>query len=192
MNTSATGGYLTPTSPAPDEDDALDDLLTEAVAGITALPGAMVRPRWQPRPPKMPDPSVDWCAIGVVDDDTPGYPHQQHDGTGDGSTTVSTAEDFMALASFYGPDARAVAKLLRDGLYLDQNREQLKIKGLFFVSTGKITAAPEFIDAQWYRRYDLPLFFRRTVARTYAILNIESVEVDVYSEAPQDHIIIGN
>jgi len=192
MSTSATGGYLSPTSAAPDEDAALDDDLTEAVEGITGLPGDLVRPRWQPKPPKMPAPDIDWCAIGVADDDTtPGYPYLAHDGTAGGSSTQSTAEQMTVLASFYGPNARAFTKLLRDGLFLDQNREQLKLKGLFFVAPGKITAAPELIDAQWYRRYDLPLYFRRTVARTYAILNIESASVDVSSDAPPDHLIIG-
>lgn len=191
MNTSATGGYLTPTSALPDEDAVLDDDFTEAVEGITGLPGAMVRPRWQPKPPKMPGPTVDWCAIGVSEDDsTPGYPHIDHDGAGDGSSTQSTAEQMTVLASFYGPNARSFVKLLRDGLFLDQNREQLKLKGLYFITTGKIMASPELIDTQWYRRYDLPLYFRRTVARTYAILNIDSAEIDVYSCAPPVHITV--
>lgn len=191
MSTSATGGYLTPISALPIEDAALDDAFTEAVEGITGLPGDMVRPRWQPKPPKMPAPAVDWCAIGVADDDsTPGYPYIAHDGAAGGSSTQSTAEQMTVLASFYGPNARSFVKLLRDGLFIGQNQEQLKLTGLYFVTTGKITAVPELIDAQWYRRYDLPLYFRRTVARTYAILNIESADIDVYSCAPPVHITV--
>src|SRR5574340_383319 len=84
-NTSATGGYLSPDASAlPLEGDALDALLQGMVVGITGLPGAMVRPRWQSVVPKQPEPTVDWCAIGITTSDRTDYPVEEHDGTGDG------------------------------------------------------------------------------------------------------------
>ncbi|MFT2520511.1 hypothetical protein ACMWQB_30330, partial [Escherichia coli] len=65
MNTSATGGYLVPAVASPPlDDDDLDNLLHDMIAGISGLPRAMVRPRWQPTVPKQPEPGVNWCAFG--------------------------------------------------------------------------------------------------------------------------------
>src|SRR4051812_9766277 len=55
-NDSSTGGYLSPVvASSALQDAALDALLQQMVAGITGLPGNMVRPRWQPVTPKQPE-----------------------------------------------------------------------------------------------------------------------------------------
>lgn len=176
-NTSATGGYISPVAPSTALfDDALDALLQQAVVGITGLAGSLVRPRWQPVVPKQPDPTVDWCAIGVTDDTPMDYPAETHDGTGNGSDTQQQWEEFIVLASFYGPNNMANASQLRRGLYVAQNREALQLAGIDLVEAGKVVTAPDLVNQQWIKRRDITLRFRRAVASIYPVLNILSAD----------------
>lgn len=178
-NDSSTGGYLSPAgSPAPLEDAALEDLLQKVVVGISGLPGSMVRPRWQATVPKQPEPSVDWCAIGVTEEQQDDYPVEEHEGTGDGHDIFASHETVHVLASFYGPNGSRNAKVLRDGLYVAQNRDQLVANGMNLTDVGRVIAAPELINQQWIRRYDVPIRIRRKVERIYPILNILSAPMD--------------
>jgi hypothetical protein len=63
---SASGGYLVPVSPLPLDDEELGRRLSNVVAGVTGIPGNLVRPRWQKNPPPIPDEGVDWVAVGVT------------------------------------------------------------------------------------------------------------------------------
>lgn len=182
-NTSATGGYLAPTAPVPPEDDELDDLLQAVVAGITGLPGAMVRPRWQPTVPKQPEPSVNWCALGVEVQENDAGPAIQHDPTGNGSDTYIRHQAIELLCTFYGPAAKGYAQRLADGLAIPQNSEQLGLNDMAYVSAGEIRAAPDFVNQQWVRRYDIKLALRRKITRTYPVLNILSAQVSTETDS---------
>ena len=176
-NNSATGGYISPVAPSSALfDDALDALLQGAVVGITGLAGSLVRPRWQAVVPKQPEPSVDWCAIGVTDFTPMDYPAEIHDGTGNGSDTQQQWEEFSVLASFYGPNGSANASLLRRGLYVAQNREALQAQGIDLVEAGKVITAPDLVNQQWVKRHDITIRLRRVVASTYPVLNILSAD----------------
>lgn len=209
-NDSSTGGYLAPVdAQPPPEDAALDAIFQQLVAGVTGLPGSMVRPRWQPVIPRQPEPNINWCALGISDqtmDAGPAIIHQsqfeQPIVTGDGSSVVtddnSTVgsvnvngqdvmqrhEDIDVLCSFYGPSAKGYAHLLVDGMYVPQNNEQIKALGISFIGTGDIRTAPDFVNEQWIRRYDVTLQFRRMVSRTYAVLNLLSAQPDYHSDNP--------
>ncbi|GMG90664.1 hypothetical protein Cmtc_18840 [Cupriavidus sp. TKC] len=176
-NTSATGGYLAPTAPVPPEDDDLDNLLQELVAGVTGLDGKMVRPRWQPTVPKQPEPSVNWCALGIAVQKNDAGPAIQHDGDGDGSDTYIRHQEIELLCTFYGPGAKGYAQRLADGMAIPQNNEQLGLNDMKFVSVSDIRPAPDFVNQQWVRRYDLTLVLRRKITRTYAVLNLLSADV---------------
>lgn len=186
-NTSATGGYLSPGSPLPPEDAALDAIFQQAIVGITGLDGTLVRPRWQAVVPQQPEPSTNWCAFGITDTGPADFPAVEHDGIGDGASMLHRHEEITLLASFYGPGASGNAKTLRDGLYLSQNREALQAAGIDLIGTDDIRAAPDLINQQWVRRFDLPLNFRRHAVRTYPILNLLSgdavLETDVQISA---------
>lgn len=182
-NTSATGGYLAPTAPVPPEDDALDDLLQALVAGVTGLPGAMVRPRWQSTVPKQPEPSVNWCALGVDVQENDASPAIQHDPDGDGSDTYIRHQDIELLCTFYGPAAKGYAQRLADGLAMPQNSEQLGLNDMAFVSAGEIRAAPDFVNQQWVRRYDIKLALRRKITRTYPVLNLLSAQASTETDS---------
>jgi hypothetical protein len=176
-NDSSTGGYLSPVAPSSALfDAALDALLQQAVVGITGLAGSLVRPRWQPVVPKQPEPSINWCAIGVTEIDPMDYPAEIHDGAGNGSDQQQAWEEFAVLASFYGPDGMANAALLRRGLYVAQNRELLQAQGIDLVEAGKVVTAPDLVNQQWVQRRDIPIRLRRQVVTVYPILNILSAD----------------
>ncbi|WP_448952133.1 phage neck terminator protein [Labrys neptuniae] len=183
MNDSSTGGYLAPTSPMPPDDDAFDDILQSAVSAITGIPGALVRPRWQPVAPPQPDASVNWCAIGVIsyDPDANAAFLASVDGQ---SQSSQRHERIELLASFYGPAASSYAHLLRDGLAVPQNREALRSNGVAFVGTDTIRAAPELLNQSWRKRFDIPVLMNRQVNRTWPVLSILSAGGTIVSGRP--------
>lgn len=182
--------FLIAPPPAPLEDAALDAALQASIVGITGLDGSLVRPRWQNPPPKQPDPSVDWCAVGVLaftSDAGPYITHISGPLTTDPSADFELRhEEFEVLTSFYGPNARKYTAILRDGLGIPQNLEPLKAQGLYFVESLPQRVAPEFLNQQWVRRVDMGLRLRRMVSRAYGINNI--LTADVHIEDDSGHI----
>lgn len=145
--------------PAPGPGEAaLEDALHDMVCGLTGLDGRMVRPRWQPRPPAAPGPEVDWCAVGIVGESAPGGAAWHEDG----QTRLEVHETLTVMCSFYGPGARTLARALRDGLWLEQNRAMLRESAnLALVRVGDIIQAPELVNARWLRRQDVTLTLTR-------------------------------
>lgn len=182
-NTSATGGYLIPsiTSP-PLEDDALDLVFQKLVVGITGLVGNLVRPRWQTIEPKQPEPNINWCSFGVVDVTPDDNASVEHDGDKQ-VDNLARHETIEMLFSFYGPNRNYYAQLLRDGLAIAQNREQLQINLMAFIYSATMRIVPELVNQQWVKRSDLPIIFRRKIERVYDILNIGSVIGDVLADS---------
>lgn len=196
-NTSATGGYISPSSglvASPLEDAAFDDFLQAIVVGITGI--AQVFPRWQVTPPNLPTMGTDWASIGVTEQRADSFAYVQHnpvlDPVGvppitptpppDGYDMLITHEIVEVLCSFYGPNCRGNASLLRDGLSMAQNREQMQLNRIAFVGCGAIVRVPSLVNTQWYDRADLPFTLRREIVRSYPILNILSVPVTLESE----------
>lgn len=177
MTDSATGGYLLPNNPpaAPLEDATLDDFIGDVVAGITGLDRAnLVRPRWQTDTPNLPARSVNWVAFGVMSRSADTFAVEQHDPAGNGTDVMIRHEELDILASFYGPNCQGYGTLLRDGLSIAQNREQLFLAGMGLIAVGDVTKAPEMLKSAWYGRADLPFSIRREVRRVYPVLNLLS------------------
>lgn len=184
-NTSASGNTLSPVLDTPPEYDLdLDLIFQTLVARITRLPGSLVRPRWQPTVGKVPtpDPGTDWCAIGITTIDPDANPYIEHFGDGLGSDEYVRHEQIALFATFYGAHAAHYAMLLRDGLAVPQNSENLLGYGIRVVSCDRARSAPELYNQQWVRRYDMGVTFRRKVARTYRILNIIDAPVELISD----------
>ncbi|MBT9516702.1 MAG: hypothetical protein IV112_08410 [Methyloversatilis discipulorum] len=176
-NSSATGGYLQPAgTPAPAEDDALDDIIQAAVVGITGLSGDLVRPRFQPGHPRHPEHGTNWCAVGVVESTRDAGPAIEHQAAGDGFDRYTRHQEIRVLASFYGPNAHRFAGLLADGLAVPQNLETLAAQGVAFIDADDARRVPELINQQWVNRYDVPVRLRRAIRRSYPILNILSAD----------------
>lgn len=189
-NDSSTGGYLPPAdAPAPAEDADLDALFQSVVSNITGLPGSLVRPRWQPNPPKQPEPSVNWCAIGVIVTKPDAGPAITHLKDGQGSDRLERHEGIDLLATFYGPHARSLASRLRDGISIPQNMEVLKAADIGLVEVGEIRSIPELVNQQWVRRQDMGLRFRRKVTRIYPIRNVLAADIHLFDDTHVDELI---
>lgn len=174
MNNSATGGYLTPAAATPPEEDLeLDRLLVEMVRGISGLPDGMVRPRWQPTTPKQPaNPDENWCAVGITAQTPDASPAITHDPAGDGRDVYWRHQDIELLCTFYGSQAKMRAQALADGVGIPQNREALGRHEMTVVGTGPIRPVPDLVNNVWVRRYDLVVFLRRKISRSYSVLNL--------------------
>jgi hypothetical protein len=188
-NTSATGGVLSSVPPFPLDDDALDDVFALLITTITGLDGSLVRPRWQPQVPTRPEPSVNWCAIGVIHSTPDDGPYITYDPATD-SGPYSRSETLDVLASFYGPLSKTYAAMLRDGVAVPQNTESLLQYSIRYVACGAIRNLPEFVNQQWNRRQDIGITFRRKIDRTYAIKNIVSADVHLFDDTVVDRTFI--
>lgn len=192
-NTSASGGYIQPLSTAPDYDQAFDDFLTAIVAGILDISNTLVRPRWQETPPKLPEPNVDWCAVGVMSSKPLSARAQIiHDknGTivapGDGTDVATFLERDDVLVSFYGPNAWKNAGLFDSGIRIPQNRYAFDAAGVGFVQTGTRRQASEMTpQKRWLNRVDMEITFDRVLQRTYPIYSLVSAHGVIHA-APID------
>jgi hypothetical protein len=158
---------------------SFDTFIQKIIIGVVGLQPSLVWPRWQPEPAPQPDISVNWCAIGVADveGDNDPYFEQQDD-----VTTMKRHEVVEILCTFYGPNCIENASLLRDGLDVMQNREQLFLANMGLVEIGRIVNASELINERWYRRCDLSLIVRREVIRDYAIMKLLSAGGNIVTD----------
>ncbi len=173
-NTSATGGYLAPSSTTPAEADAFEDFIGNVVAGITGLARSLVRPRWQRKPPPHPDITTNWCGIGITVITSDYGAVRIHRPVGEGHDELQRHETDDLLASFYGPQAYSLASRLRDGLTIGQNREALRAGSVNILECTRMRTASDLVNERWVRRVDLEISLRRAVLRTYPILNLLS------------------
>ena len=176
-NTTGEPGWLTPQQSVTDYDVPLDVQLSRWIRGVTALPNKSVIARWQPDQPAMPSADSNWCAFGVMGigaDDNPAFVNQ----------TDSTSEQWRhelveCLVSFYGPAGQQYAARFRDGLAINQSNDTLNQWGLSLGDCDSIRPAPELINNQWVRRYDVMVRLRRKVISTWGINSIVDGNVTI-------------
>jgi len=174
MTSSATGGYLAPTT-APVDDDVLALFMQTVIVGITGLAGNLVRREWQVEAPVQPAITVNWCAFGITTTDVDDYPYMRQNYTA-GEPPVENAdlithESFDMACIFYGPQAQGYAKRLRDGLTVAQNREAMAAVGIAYTGPQQLIHTPELINDRWWNRCDITLTFNREISRRYDILS---------------------
>lgn len=175
-NTSATGGYLRPTNTVLD-DGALLDFLHDVIAGVTGIGSELVRPSFQANPPTRPSIDVNWCGFAILNRRTEALPWSKQQ---DSTTELQTRNElFDLMVSFYGPNCTAYAGILRDGLQVPQNLEQLFAAGIAPNGTQDIVYLPELINDRYYERADITVNMNRDVSRTYDILTLQSAEVSM-------------
>jgi hypothetical protein len=190
-NTSASGSFLYPTV-LPLMGQELMRVLQQLVAGVSGIPGNLVRPSWQSEPANVPDFSTCWCAIRIRRRETQGFSWQEMSSDALGYT-LSRQEEMELLCSFYdnGVDqvADQYAMMLRDGLQLGQNRETLVGTGIEFVSAGSAVPLPSLLKQRWLYRVDLPLRFRRDMVWTYPVLSVVSATAVIQTETVGGQLI---
>lgn len=180
-NTSATGGYLTPTA-APLDDDALLDFMHDVIVGVTGLTPKMVRPAYQADPPKRPGIDVDWCAFWITNH-TPEAGNAYVKTASDGLSSRSQRhETFEMRMSYYGPNASRNAAAFRDNLQIGQNRDHLFLAGMAHIDCSSITPLGDLVNEQWYKRADITGNFRRELNRDYSILSFLSASGTIETE----------
>ena len=182
-NTSATGGYLAPSSTAPAEDIAFERFAQAVVAGVTGLALAAVRPRWAETPLPIPERGVDWASFGVTGVEADDFPFVLHQSAGQGTDEMQRHETVELMVSFYGPNSQRSATLFRDGLQIPQNREELWKAQVALLDVGRLVSVPDLINQTWRRRIDAPLRLRRCITRVYPVLNLLSAQGSVTTAA---------
>src|SRR5580692_7247194 len=99
-NTSATGGYLQPTStPAIPDGEPLLNFFQGWIAGISGLVSTLVIAADQPEPPNIPPQTAVWCSFRFEDTGSDDYPAVVHSGSGDGQDTLYRNETFDVVCS---------------------------------------------------------------------------------------------
>lgn len=171
QNTSATGGYLLPQDPAPTQL-SFKEFLQTVMVGVSGLPGSLVRPKWQLNPPKQPDVCVDWMAFGISEDVSDTFAYTALDS--DGDYQLMRMEELTVQCSFYGPNSYEVCKILRDGFQLGQNREALSEALMTFAYSDRMVQVPDLVNERWVDRWEMAVYLRREILRTYPVLNFVS------------------
>lgn len=188
-NTSATGGYLVPTS-----STALPGGLTLAqfiqtiLVGISGISGQLVRPKWQKNAPKQPDVDVNWIAFGIVEGKPDANAHVSLDASNINHS--QRHQDLEIQCSFYGPDAMDVAGQLQDGFHIQQNLEAMRAGKMGFVSTGSAMHVPDLVNERWVNRIEMSVFLRREIQRSYPVLTLVSASGTVHTVLGTDQYVI--
>jgi hypothetical protein len=140
--------------------------------GLSGLPGNLVRPSWQPNPPEQPDIYTNWMAFGVTSITPDAYAF-----SGFNQSNVNTTqrhEDLKIKCSFYGPESESLSSQVRDGFQIQQNLAALNAANMGFTSTSEAMHLPDFVNERWIDRFEMYVFLKREVIRTYPILSFVS------------------
>jgi hypothetical protein len=161
---------------------SLDDFMQQVVGAVTAIPGNLVRPRWQEEPTDIPNRGTDWAAIGVVRSTPIGYPYAVEIAQGNGFSRQVDTEEFDVLCSFYGPNADLNAIRLRSGLMVDQNREAFQLLNMGLIQTTGRTRVPELVKDIYLMRVDITFSMRRQIQMFYPVLYLLSAPATVITD----------
>jgi hypothetical protein len=200
MPDSSTGGYLEPeATPAPLEDGALLGFLHGFLVGLTGLSADLVRRAWQKVPAPDPGPDVTWLAFSVLGSRPDSDPHFEQVAApleadpeadppveADPDRTFAKMrrhEELDVLVACYGPACGALAGVVRDGVFVEQNRTALRAAGVGLVGVSNPVHAPEPVNLQWFDRWDVTLTLRREIVRVYPVLHLVRAQGEI-SESP--------
>lgn len=169
--------------PDPLEGAALIDFLQAWVVGVTGMRGDMVRPRWQPEPPNIPDSGDTWAAIGITTRPSDNFPYVGFQGD---RYVMQRHETITMLCSFYDlgdtGNADRLCAVLRDGAIIQHNRAALVLADMNLVNTGEPIAVPLLLKMRWQYRVDMPVVIRREIKRAYAVDFLIAARAKLYND----------
>ncbi len=173
MSPIAAPGYMLPIpgDPLP-QGLTLPQFIQTVLAGITGLPGPLVRPKWQAKPPKQPDLSVDWLAFGINEDEGDDNAYVGYNA--DGSAMLQRHVGLTVGCKFTGPNALRYVGFLRDGFQVQANRDALTRANMGFTETSRAVAVPDLVNEQWVTAFEMSVSLRRQVQRIYPIVTLLS------------------
>lgn len=177
-------GFLAPVS-WPIYDDPLDDFLHVFFTALSTLPGQLVRPRWQPEPPNLPNFATNWLAWGITDVEEDRFAHQEEvaaAGPLPDLLKVSRDELLNALLSFYGPKAGQLAKQVSASAQLGQNRAYLRAQNMTIVEVLGHFRVPALLKEKWVPRVDMRIVFRRRATFSYQVKTLENFQAGLDNE----------
>jgi hypothetical protein len=172
--------YVQPISPQPQFPLGLSlrQFIQTVLVGISNVPGPLVRPRWQPEPPKQPDINVNWIAFGI-DSATPDA-GAYISSTPENQTATQRNETLQIGISTYGPDALDTYGLIRDGFQIEANRYALFNANMGFVEITAARQVPDLVNQRWIDRVESTIVLRRAIQRTYGVTTIVSAAGTIY------------
>lgn len=188
MNTSATGGFLTPLSTLapPIEGQDLNRFLQPAIVALTGLPATLVVPGNQLEPPNVPAAGEAWCMFfyARIDADHLPFIGRGLDDTGAGYAQLQRHELLAVKCDFFdlGTNGLAAkyAALLRDNLAIPQNKEFLLKENFNLKGVGSIEVLPVIFKQRWQYRERFTFYLKRNATRDYAVLNVASGQFTFY------------
>lgn len=181
--------YLQPsfTQPLPRSLN-LTQFIQTVIAGVSAIAGHLVRPRWQIEPPKQPDLTVNWIAFGIdgIAPDANSYV----DCNSAGQTISQRHEVLDVGCSIYGPNSIETYGLLRDGFQIPNNREALSLASMAFVEVGPARHIPDLVNERFINRITASIFLRREIQRRYPIVSILSSHGTIHTVTGNEQYLL--
>lgn len=188
MSDSTVPGYLQSTA-AVLYGAALEDLFQRVIVGVTGLPGALVRPKFQDEPPNLPDFNVNWAAFSVFVE--PVLANAYKTLVDDLVYTVQGTEVLQVMVSFYGPNFQEFERSWRDGIQLGQNRDELTAADIAFIEFADPATVPVLLKQKWVKKVDVRGTFHRWATRTYEVRTLLSANGTINADQTPAGEVIG-
>lgn len=178
-NSSATGGYLSPTTTPLPGGLSFEDFFHDVIVGITGFDKTLVRPKWQTNPPKQPDISIDWISFALQNLDSDQFAYISMDNLG--NSTLKRHERLEIQCSFYGPNGYENMTAFHDGFQLQQNNDALRAAGMGFIEARRGVRGPDLVNERWVQRWETSVILARQVLRSYPILSLVSANGTIHT-----------
>lgn len=184
------GSLLPEPLPQPLEDQDLQNFFQEWFVSLTGLPETLVRPRWQPEMPSIPEATADWIAFGIKLKNPDTFAAEVHYGGNTGYNEMRRHEEMSILVSSYGPNCGSLMSKLSDGMQISQNREILSDNSMGLVIATDSHPVPEIVKGIWYNREDMTVVIKRQKRRQYRIQSIAEAQGSLHIDNRIEQIIV--